>query len=254
MRPFLAGGPSFRTYSNPQGSRPSRYGVTGGAGVELAAGQWRIAPSVRYTRWASDERTPFRPTLRNQVEFVLSTGYATEARQRELWGGKVWLGVIAGVPLTGDLHHPESPGAPYSGDNSRIADFRFAAGVMAEIPLGSGWSIEANGLYRRLHYRDSPAVVVTWQIPVLAKYTFERRRLQPFLEGGPSFRLAGNLNSSNPSHYGVTAGAGITAKAARMRLTPVLRYTRWAQDARTHYTSQYFTRLDQVELLVGIAF
>src|SRR5262249_51061662 len=65
IQPFVAGGPAFRTHSNPVGSRPSSYGFTAGAGVDMNFGKVYFAPTVRYTRWGSDG-PPFRPTVRDQ--------------------------------------------------------------------------------------------------------------------------------------------------------------------------------------------
>lgn len=52
----------------------------------------------------------------------------------------------------------------------------------------------------------------------------------PFLEAGPSFRAAGNLNGYNPSHFGVTAGGGAEIRKGAVLLSTALRYTRWAKD------------------------
>ncbi len=255
VQPFLAVGPSFRAHHNPSGSRPSMVGATGGVGAELNLGRgFRIAPTLRYTRWDADQDAPFRPTLRNQVEFLVGLSYATGAGQRSINGRKIWLGLIAGVPLTNDFPPiaPNSP--PYTGENRRRLDFRFAAGLLAEFSLPRNFSLEVNGLYRRLHFEKRPEVVLTWEIPVLAKYRFSQRRAKPFIEAGPSFRLAGNLNNTNPSHFGMTAGAGVEAHAGRWRFTPTLRYTRWMADGPSDVFTRPVTKVDQVELLVGFSF
>ena len=83
---------------------------------------------------------------------------------------------------------------------------------------------------------QTPFTVLTWQFPVLAKYGWGRSRWTPFAEGGPSFRLAGNLNGYNPSHYGITLGSGMETRTHGIRLAPALRYTRWAQDASRYRT------------------
>ena len=44
---------------------------------------------------------------------------------------------------------------------------------------------------------------------MLAKYRFHWSKMNPFVELGPSFRTAGNLNGTNPSHYGFTSGLGV---------------------------------------------
>lgn len=251
-RPFLEAGPSFRTHSNPIGSRPSSYGITAGAGFDVPLGHFYLAPTVRYTHWGEDG-LPFRPTVRNQVELLAAFGYRTDNDLPRLRGRKVWFGVIAGVPLTNDF--PPSRGGPtYSGEAKRVADFRSAAGLMTELTISRDLSVEVNGLYRRLHFENAPEVVVTWEIPVLAKYTFAQAPLRPFLEAGPSFRVTGNLNYTDPAHFGTSAGAGMEARWRRLRITPTLRYTRWAKDGQVRAASQTFTKRDQVELLFGFSF
>jgi hypothetical protein len=124
----------------------------------------------------------------------------------------MWFGVVAGVPLTHDFPRvlPDVP--EYTGASIRFADFRSVAGLLVDIGVRDKLSLEVNGLCRRLHLRTGPDVVVTWEIPVLAKYKFNYSAVKPFVEVGPSFRPTGNLNAYR------------------------------------------FTKLDQVELLVGISF
>ena len=127
------------------------------------------------------------------------------------------------------------------------------AGGTAEWSISRPISIEADGLYRRLHAVAAPAAhfsVVTWEFPILARYQFSLRHLAPFLEGGPSFRSTGNLNDIHPSHYGFTAGVGIERQVGPLRMEPVVRYTRWAQDVQI-LRSEVRTKVDQLEFLVG---
>jgi hypothetical protein len=108
-------------------------------------------------------------------------------------------------------------------------------------------SVQPNGSLTSI----SPATVVTWQIPVLAKYRFGSRPLKPFLEAGPSFRAAGNLNDAAPSVYGGTAGLGVEAQLGRLKIGPIIRYTHWAADADSAGSP---TKQNQAELLVGLSF
>lgn len=125
----------------------------------------------------------------------------------------------------------------------------YIIGPALDVALNPRFSIGAEALYKPLHYRDSagPATVVTWQFPVLARYRLPMRGITPFIEGGPSFRSAGNLNSADPSHIGLTAGAGIEKRWGRLRIAPEVRYTRWASDGRR---ADLVTRPDQIEFLV----
>lgn len=253
IKPFIAAGPSFRTHSNPSGARPSSYGSTAGAGIEIDAGPFYFTPTVRYTRWGADG-LQFQPTIRNQVEVLGGIGYRTDSGTRHAYGRKVWLGLIAGVPITNDFP-PVSPGMPmYTGESKRVADFRSVAGVMAEVELTRNVSVAVNGLYRRLHFDNRPEVVVTWQLPILAKFTFGNGPLRPFVEGGPSFRITGNLNNTDPGHYGLTAAIGAETRWRWLRLTPTVRYTRWSGDNSAGVEPQAFTKRDQVELLFGFSF
>lgn len=165
-----------------------------------------------------------------------------------------WIGVVVGVPLTGDVQSSSGPLSPYTGEVRRKFDFRSVAGGVVETPIGERLSIEVDGLYRRLRYRNDPSVVVTWEIPVLTKYTLATGALMPFVEGGPSFRVTGNLNSTNPSHYGATMGVGTNIRLRRFKIAPAVRYTRWATDGPKRISLPVFTRQNQVELLVGISF
>jgi hypothetical protein len=100
-------------------------------------------------------------------------------------------------------------------------------------------------------YSISPATVVIWQFPTLAKYRFGSHGLTPFVEAGPSFRVAGNLNDAKPSAYGGTAGIGAEAKVWKFRLSPTVRYTHWAADSDRAGSR---TKRNQVELPLGLSF
>jgi hypothetical protein len=142
---------------------------------------------------------------------------------------------------------PASSGVTYI--NAR----NLSAGASAEWDFSQTVSIEADGLYRRLHAIGTPVSsfsVITWEFPVLLNYRFSTHRVMPFLEAGPSFRTTGNLNEVHPSHYGFTAGVGIERQVGRWRVAPVIRYTRWARDVQV-LREDVRTRPDQLELLVG---
>jgi hypothetical protein len=103
--------------------------------------------------------------------------------------------------------------------------------------------------------------VLSWDFPVLAKYHLAKLGRAPFVEAGPSFRVAGNLNGYNPSHVGVTAGAGAEIRKGWALLSTALRYTRWTEDGppnsslSTGGQSDYpRTNANAVELIFGIGF
>ena len=254
VRPFVELGPSFRAPRNTSGTNPSRYGIAAGAGAEIHLGRWNVAPTVRYTRWAVDP-LPYLPTNPNQVDLLIGFSHATARESRRVLGRKLWFGVVAGAPLSGDFRDEASPPRAFTGTATRFFDVRFAAGLTAEVDLTKHLALEVNGLYRRLHFNDGPEVVVTWQIPVLAKYRLSAPGVRPFVEAGPSFRLSGNLHATSPSHCGITAGLGAEKQVRGLKIAPVLRYTRWTAGAKlTRASFQTLTNANQVELLVGFSF
>lgn len=164
------------------------------------------------------------------------------------------IGVVAGAPVTVDYPVLTSPAyvVPLP-DGSTLNVPAFSAQSLPRTLIGGpvlGWqfndtfSIEGSAIYRRLRI-ELLGPTVTWQFPVMAKYRFPVAALTPFLEVGPSFRTTGNRNTE-PSHFGVSAGGGFDWQWGAMRISPTLRYTRWARDRQfTHPSKQ-----DQVEALV----
>lgn len=173
-------------------------------------------------------------------------------------------GVIGGIPLTQDFNStsqdtvfPPPLSFTFHQDYLPALHGFPIGGLAVEWHFNSRVSIEADGIFRELHYKiDSggvPITVVTWQIPVLAKYRFDAHTLvhtsfRPFLEAGPSYRTTGNLNQADPSHLGISAGAGLEIPLNGFSLSPTLRYTRWQQDGALAFLD---TRPDQLEFLVG---
>jgi hypothetical protein len=254
VQPFLEGGPAFRTEENAAAVQPSQFGVTIGAGAAFHLGKVRVAPTIRYTRWQKETGFPPYPTRADQIEFLTSAAWGTASDPLRLKGHRMGLGILAGLPLIHEFHEPYGPLA------ERTA---YLAGVSAQLELRHGLALEVDGIYKPLRAGASQLdkfSVLTWQFPVLAKYHVPKLGRAPFLEAGPSFRLAGNLNGYNPSHYGVTAGGGVETRTGGARLSTVLRYTRWAKDAHPYWLpsgAQYDyerTSANAVELVFGVAF
>ena len=176
------------------------------------------------------------------------------------------FGVVGGASLTNDFGNEVvgvfgSTSVPiryYSTSKDYII------GPMVAVRLPRHLSVEVAGLYRplNLHVRRSLArriavrrlasTVVTWEFPLLARYAFSARRVTPFVELGPSFRTAGNLNGASPSNRGFTIGAGVEAHLSKLRIAPAVRYTRWAAD-HFQYGIPPRSILNQVEFLVGFS-
>lgn len=278
VTPFIEAGPSFRTAGNLNGSNPSHYGVTAGAGVEMHVRGWAIAPALRYTRWANDNMHWTAPrTNPNQVELLVGFSRAAESLARPM-GRHFSVGVVAGSTITSDFPNTTSQisvfGVAPGGENtslvgvlSRSGEKTVLAGPMVEFYLPRGFSLEVDALYHPLRIRtlistgssaplrpEKATVAITWEFPVLAKYrlpvSFANKRFSPFIEAGPSFRLPQQVGA-DLSVYGATAGAGLEARWRWLKLASAIRYTHWAAD---HPRGWSGVRRNQTQLLVGTSF
>jgi len=255
--PFLAIGPEFRSQQNAGATELTQTGVSAGAGMSFDLGRIRLVPQLRYTRWSVHSIYPKYATKPDQLEFLAGITYRTDSDSRRVAGRKLGLGIIAGLPVTRGFQTFDGVTEPER--------TRYLAGLTAGVNLSKNFRIEAGGIYKPLRAGSSNSErfsVVTWQFPVLAKYMFAKHAFgwQPFAEGGPSFRLAGNLNGYNPSHYGITAGAGFETTLRAVLLSPALRYTRWTKDpppyrlpAGSHHNFP-LTNANALELVLCVSF
>lgn len=249
--PFLVGGPSFRPAGS--GTQLSHVGVTAGGGFEFQAGGFRFSPALRYTRWAEKPSgLSIGAGLLNQIELVAGIDRPSTSRGVHAFGRRLSLGVVTGIGLGRDFRIGTFNQTQQAEGNSGM----FGAMIEAELP--KNLAIEVNGLYRALHGSDLEFnrrvrfAHLTWEFPVLLKYRFaERRRLRPLVAAGPSFRAEGNLNLRPVSHFGGTVAAGVEARWHALRVSPMVRYTRWGESAERH-SSQ--TWANQTQLLVSFAF
>jgi hypothetical protein len=255
VRPFIEGGPAFRTSQDDRSTLPSQFGVTAGVGAAVHFGKLRVAPTIRYTRWEKDAPFPNFLTKADQVEFLTSVAWGTSADPAHMTGHRLSLGVMGGVSLLGEFY------SPYGGVKERIG---YLAGASGQLELRPGLALEVDAVYKPFHSSFGAGqgfTVVTWDFPVLAKYHLAKLGRAPFVEAGPSFRASGNLNGYNPSHFGVTAGAGAETRKSWALLSTVLRYTRWTKDGSPNSSlsasgqSDYpRTNANAVELIFGVAF
>jgi hypothetical protein len=169
------------------------------------------------------------------------------------FGRRFSPGVLIGVGLGDDLRlRQASPSSFIERSESNSAIF----GMLLEFDVDENLAVEANGIYRPLHGSDGVRfAVLTWEFPVLAKYRFQPfHEMRPFVELGPSFRSDGNFNGPAPSHYGVTGGAGLEARFGKVKISPMVRYTRWAKERSPQSTSERSMFLNQLQALVAFSF
>jgi hypothetical protein len=170
------------------------------------------------------------------------------------------VGFAGGGGLT-DAFDDVNAGVPQTTTSySQAKDY--LVGLLLEYRLRGNLSLEGDVLYRELHltvayvepsrvlYAVSPSPVVTWELPLMAKYRFHWSKAEPFVEAGPAFRPTANLNA-NPSHYGVSAGIGVATHWKQFEVAPMVRYSRWIHDRAFENLAE--SRSDQLELLVGLS-
>ena len=181
------------------------------------------------------------------------------------------LGILGGASATSGFPNqtfastvPGLPATIFTTSSSDAGDYLVGAAV--EVRLPKHLSIEADGIYRPLNFRNftssvrpgsAPSnTVLTWEFPVLLKGRFVRIPVLPsaeaFAEVGPSFRLASNRNDTRPSNRGATGGLGMETILGPLSVSPALRYTRWAADPAASIPYVPRTTPNQVETLIGL--
>jgi hypothetical protein len=93
----------------------------------------------------------------------------------------------------------------------------------------------------------------TMEFPVLGKYKFGTGRVKPFVEAGPSFRLA----VENSSLVGIGGGAGVEVRWKSLKIAPALRFTHWGPQGQVWGPQGYHSPSteiiqNQVEFLTSL--
>lgn len=182
----------------------------------------------------------------------------------------IGLGVKGGVPLSDALETSRQGNLRYLANTER-----WTVGPAVELRLPLRLSVEFNALYRRFDYElatnadpASQTRAASWQFPVLAKYRLLPGPLAPYISAGPSFlritdisNIGQVLRSSNPpeledrSNVGAAIAGGVQLRVGRLRITPEIRYTRWA---RENFRDNLFDLLrfnrNQADFLIGFIF
>lgn len=201
---------------------------------------------------------------------IVAVGLLSAAAANAFAQFPVSIGVKGGVALTdafenNTFSYPNTLTPPVVIHNySPSKDYIVGPFVEVRLPFGLG--VEADALYRPLHFATTDEVnnvPVTpylersnsWEFPILAKYRLKLPIARPYVDAGPSFRTTGALTSYYLSNHGFTAGVGVDIKALLLHVSPEIRYTRWGADTKLPgATAPVYSNVNQVELLVGIAF
>ncbi len=182
------------------------------------------------------------------------------------------LGFIGGTNLTHDFSTSSSLFVDQS-DPSVLTTFllfsdshSLIVGPTMEVNLAKELSIEVDALHRNLELKNAfippggqrvtgsdSGEIGTWEFPFLVKYRIPVSKIRPFMELGPSFRVRKNPNSTKPSAYGFAAGMGAEFRLGHFRLSPTIRYTRWAGEPPFPQAVAN-TKPDQIEFLTGISY
>ncbi len=178
------------------------------------------------------------------------------------------VGIKGGVPLTDAFSDSTTHGVDVI--TRAFSDSKkYVIGPTVELHLPLGFSVEADALYRPLNLTTvttvipRPAVrtstdINAWEFPILAKYRFLHALpipvVKPYVEAGPILRHVAS-EASYLSRGGFALGAGVDFKLPLIRITPEMRYSRWAGDsaARAIFTSLP-SNLNQAEFLIGVSF
>ena len=194
-------------------------------------------------------------------------------------GHRVSFGVKAGVPITDAFDVAKGNDRAYFTQTKR-----YLIGPTFELHLPARFSVEIDGLYKRLGYQYqasgpsvySKTVANSWEFPLLGKFEILPGPIRPFVDAGVSLRhLSGieqirqtvsgatfeqvQLNNAadfnKRNDVGFTFGFGVALKLGPVRFSPELRYTRWGgENFRDPISALLRTNRDQGDFLLGLTF
>lgn len=174
------------------------------------------------------------------------------------------FGVKGGVPVTDAFSDHTSTSVDVI-THSFSSSKNYAVGLMLELRLPLGFSVEADALYRPLNMTVDTLVLPTLtshssndvssaEFPILGKYHFLHVPVvSPYIEAGPSFRAVGAAGSYL-SNRGFAIGGGVDIKLLLLRVSPEIRYSRWGNDATVTGFLAAPSNINQAEFLVGVSF
>ncbi len=193
--------------------------------------------------------------------------------------GRVTVGVKAGVPITDAFNVARGTDASYFTNTKR-----YLVGPTFEVRLPARFSVEVDGLYKRVGYQYdarnpfvySKTVANSWEFPLLGKFEILPGPVRPFVDAGASLRhlsgvrqvrqtIAGasfsQVEFNNAAEFnkrndvGLVFGFGVAFKLGPVRISPELRYTRWGgENLRDPVSSLLRTNRNQGDFLLGFTF
>jgi opacity protein-like surface antigen len=194
-------------------------------------------------------------------------------------GDIVSIGVKGGVPISDAFDAARGANAAYFTNTKR-----YLVGPTIEFHLPARFSIEVEGLYKRVGYQyqatgpfvQTSTVADSWEFPVLGKWEITGGHLRPFVDAGVSIRhlsgikqvrrtisgatvnqieLSDAIEFNKSTDVGLAAGFGVAFKLGRVRISPELRYTRWGgENLRDPVNSLLRTNRNQGDFLLGLTF
>jgi hypothetical protein len=198
--------------------------------------------------------------LRFTLFYGLLFGLAAVAPAQSLFS----FGLKGGVPLTDAFSDHTTMGVDVF-SHAYSSSKNYVIGPTVELRLPAGFAVEADALYRPLSLTEdvtalpsppthSATDINAWEFPILGKYHFLHTPIvKPYVEAGPIFRAVGS-GAPYLSNRGLALGGGIDFKLPLVRLTPEIRYSRWAKDGSQMVAFTAPSNVNQAQFLIGISF
>ncbi len=128
--------------------------------------------------------------------------------------------------------------------------------------MSYGFSGDASGVAGESRFPTLNREAGRWEFPALFRYRFARGRLRPFVGAGLSLNrvtgasrlIGGPAELRHRQALGFVFGGGLAMRLGGVRLAPEIRYTHWGDRNFGVRDAALRSRLDQVDLLVGVSF
>jgi opacity protein-like surface antigen len=165
----------------------------------------------------------------------------------------VVAGLKIGVPFTDAFQNQPFPTVATLTASSNA----YTLGPYVEVRLPLHLAIEADALYRGLHFNNITGSASTgrWDFPIVAKYKMFKGPVKPYVEGGLDFSHISDVKNfvtaNNTTNFGIVLGAGVEVHALVLRISPEIRYT---GDVLKSFSGVINSNRNQVAFLVGIGF